>query len=161
MVLDPSITKGFTLDEQKFLSIVKKFGWHVMKVVPNEGQDGNFWAYSTGLYYSFQHPELLIFNQKLDVMQGIINDIGSKVQSGETFESGKTYAGILENYDCAFRTVSPAYYEAHVGYSRWFYEGDSFPLLQCFWPDKNNHFPWEPECDAGVRDRQPLLYLPL
>jgi len=101
-----------------------------------------------------------MLNLQLDTMHEIINLIGASVKKGKTFEPGKSYADILERFNCSFQSVLPAYYGEYVGFSRWFYEGDSFPILQCFWPDTSNRFPWQPDCDADVRESQPLLYLP-
>jgi len=42
----------------------------------------------------------------------------------------------------------------------WFYEHDPFPLVQCFWPDKESRLPWEDGCDDYVKNAQPLLYIP-
>jgi hypothetical protein len=155
-----SLTDGLSTSDVKFLNIVKDFGWHVMKVAPRVGDEERLWAYSTGLYYSYGHPEILMLNLQLDSMHEIINLIGASVKKGKTFEPGKPYADILERFNCSFQSVLPAYYEEYVGFSMWFYEGDSFPILQCFWPDTSNRFPWQPDCDADVRESQPLLYLP-
>lgn len=160
MVLDPRKTDGLPAPDAKFLNIVKDFGWHVMKVTPRAGEGEDFWAYSTGLTYSYGHPEILIFNLRPEVMHHLINVVGNKVKSGQTYRPNETYTDLLEGYRCAFRPVLPVYYQQYVGFSRWFYEGDSFSMLQCFWPDRDHRFPWDRDCDSGVISSQPLLYLP-
>lgn len=89
MVLDPSKTDGLSASDLKFLNIVNDFGWHVMKVAPRVGDEGHLWAYSTGLYYSYGHPEILMLNLRLDAMHAIINLIGASVKKGKKFEPGK------------------------------------------------------------------------
>lgn len=160
MVLDPSKTDGLSTSDVKFLNIVKDFGWHVMKVAPRVGDEGHLRAYSTGLYYSYGHPEILMLNLQLDSMHEIINLIGASVKKGKTFEPGKPYADILERFIVPSSLFCQPIMKKYVWFSRWFYEGDSFPILQCFWPDTSNRFPWQPDCDADVRESQPLLYLP-
>jgi hypothetical protein len=160
VVLDPSKTDGLSTSDVKFLNIVKDFGWHVMKVAPRVGDEGHLWAYSTGLYYSYGHPEILMLNLQLDSMHEIINLIGASVKKGKTFEPGKPYADILERFIVPSSLFCQPIMKKYVGFSRWFYEGDSFPILQRFWPDTSNRFPWQPDCDADVRESQPLLYLP-
>jgi hypothetical protein len=64
MVLDPSRRDGLPPGDAKFLEIVEKFGGHVMTVAPRAGEEGNIWAYSTGLYFSYGHPKVLLFNLK-------------------------------------------------------------------------------------------------
>lgn len=39
-----------------------------------------------------------------------------------------------------------------------FYKNEPFPVLQCFWPDKEGHHPWDPACNADVVNLQPLLF---
>jgi hypothetical protein len=160
VVLDPSKTDGLSTSDVKFLNIVKDFGWHVMKVAPRVGDEGHLWAYSTGLYYSYGHPEILMLNLQLDSMHEIINLIGASVKKGKTFEPGKPCADILERFIVPSSLFCQPIMKKYVWFSRWFYEGDSFPILQCFWPDTSNRFPWQPDCDADVRESQPLLYLP-
>jgi hypothetical protein len=53
-----------------------------------------------------------------------------------------------------------AHYKEYVGFSLWFYESNDFPMLQCFWPDCSNRFPWDSSCPDWVREAQPFLYLP-
>jgi hypothetical protein len=160
LTLDPSKRNGLSLVDAKFLEIIEKFGWHVMTVAPRVGEDGDLWAYSTGLYYSYGHPEILLFNLERESLLKIINVIGQSVKSGKRFEAGPAYPDVLESYECSFRLVDPSHYGAYVGFSLWFYESQDFPMLQCFWPDELHRFPWEAACDEWVRESQPLLYLP-
>lgn len=160
MVLDPSEREGFSAADAKFLQIIEEFGWHVMRVAPDRGEEGDSFAYSTGLYHSFGHPEVILFNLSLSAMTTIVNTIGQNVKSGQKFAAGLSYGEILNNYECAFRTVDLSHYREYLGFSLWFYEGPRFPSLQVFWPDKSHHFPWDPQCNQSVRESQPLLYVP-
>ena len=45
-----------------------------------------------------------------------------------------------------------------LGNAAWFYRSPDFPVLQCFWPDAQGRFPWDPACDPDWRQDQPLLY---
>src|SRR5258708_39912697 len=86
-----------------------------MTVVPTRvGDDRNVWAYSTGLYYSYGHPEILLFNLRRENLIKIINVIGARIKSGEKFESAKSYANVLEGYQCAFRAVDSSNYKEYV-----------------------------------------------
>jgi hypothetical protein len=162
MPLNPKNRDGLEKADQEFLRIIDEYDWHVMEVAPRAGEEGDIWAYSTGLYYRFNHPEIIVFNQKFDLMHSMINTIGSRIRDGEKFETSNGYADIIDNYDCRFRTVDVSQYKEYVGWSIWFYDRDpnSFPLLQCFWPDMAGKFPWEPECEQWAIDRQPRLDKP-
>jgi hypothetical protein len=97
----------------------------------------------------------------LDVCMNVINEIGGQIKSGGHYDAGEVYGDILNDpYKCAFREVKRKHYGDYLGFALWFYESDPFPVMQCFWPDKVGKFPWDPGCDAFVRDVQPLLFLP-
>jgi hypothetical protein len=160
MVRDPSKREGLSAVDAKFLQSIEKFGWHVMRVVPHEGEQGDSFAYSTGLFYSFGHPEVILFNLPLSAMTTIVNTIGRIVKSGQKFAGGLNCGDLLNNYECAFRAVDLSHYREYLGFSLWFYEGPKFPALQVFWPDKFHHFPWDSACTKSIREAQPLLYLP-
>ena len=54
--------------------------------------------------------------------------------------------------------MEKCWYDPFLGYARWFYQGDEFPVLQCIWPDKEQNYPWSPEFSRGLMWRQPLLF---
>jgi len=90
-------------------------------------------------------------------MHRLINVIGEQGRSGEKFEHLDQAATVLEGYNVAFRTVEHRHYPNGLGYARWFYQGDDFPVLQCIWPDSEHRYPWHPEFNEVLAQRQPLL----
>jgi|SRR6267142_2218461 len=159
MPRDPKQRDGLSEFEQEFLRIIDEHGWHVMSVVMREGEEGIPWSYSTGIYYRFGHPEIIVFGETATLRLSMINAIGERVRDGERFEPGRGYAEIIGNFDCQFRPVDISHYKEYVGSSIWFYDRNpaSFPLLQCFFPDMEGRFPWEPGCAQWAIDTQPLL----
>jgi hypothetical protein len=142
--------------EAKLLANVKDPGWHVMGVMESEAAPA--FAYTIGLYYNYRHPEIIAFGLDVQLLWQIINVIGDKVKKGEKFENEHEAEGILAGYRVFFRNVEKRHYRDHLGYARWFYEGDEFPVRQCVWPDKTHRFPWHPEASEPFRRRQPILY---
>jgi hypothetical protein len=143
--------------ERKLVSDIEEFGWHVIMI--GEDDEGPAFAYSIGLFKSFRHPEIIVFGLDVNLMHRMINLIGEEVRQGRRFADGDAAPGILENYDVRFLTVASRHYHEHVGYARWFYKGDDFPVLQCLWPDKKGRFPTDPGFAKALRPRQPLLDL--
>jgi len=152
---DPRCEGGSDAD-QKVLSDIAKYDWHVMRVLETNELPG--WAYSIGLYKNFGHPEIVIFGLNADLMHYVINAIGEDVRQGKKFESNKQYADLIDEYQCTLRTVKPKWYPAFLGFASWVYEGDDYPVLQCFWPDFNGAFPWDSKFDPKFRWNQPLLF---
>jgi hypothetical protein len=67
MPINPEKLNGHTKFDQKFLKIIDEHGWHVMNVVPRAEGSVHGWSYSTGLYYHYRHPEIVIFNEPIDL----------------------------------------------------------------------------------------------
>jgi hypothetical protein len=61
---------------------------------------------------------------------------------------------------CTFRPVQRRWYPPFLGYALWYHRGGEFPVLQCIWPDKKQHYPWGAEFKREWLWAQPLLYEP-
>ncbi len=134
---------------------IATYGWHVIKVF--EDDEGPGFAFTIGLYERFDHPELIVFGLPLETMHLMLNGAGEAVRAGRTYTAGQSYDGILEGYDCTFRRVPLSHYQAYLGYARWYYDGDDFPVLQLIWPDREHRYPWAAPADAWIRKGQPVL----
>ncbi len=140
--------------EQKVVSDVQEYGWHVVLVAPDEAGPG--FAFTIGLFHSFGHPEVILFGLPDKVAHAVLNLIGASVKSGHRFQAGQRSSDLFEQHESAFVTFPVAAYHDYLGYARWFYSGDEFPALQCVWPDGEGRFPWEPDSKEGCKERQPL-----
>lgn len=153
-------TSGLSGPDVKVLQDIQRVGWHVAGVFAKEAEKGSDWAFSIGLFHSYGHSEILIAGLPVERCMSVINVVGQAIRSGKRFETGQRCADILQDpYQCMFREVDRHHYRDYVGYALWFYEHDPFPLMQCFWPDKENRLPWEDGCDDYVQSVQPSLYI--
>jgi hypothetical protein len=121
----------------------EQHGWFVNRIAGDALGPG--FAYSFGLYEEFGHPEIIIFGLAEETMHRLINDVGKQVRSGVKYSVGDQTSDLLQGYTCAFGMVNPLQYRETCTWTVWFYEGDRFPALQLFWPDRQNRFPWEPD----------------
>lgn len=162
MTLDPTRRSAFPPKDREFLRIVDEHGWHVTFVAPREGSKDKqeWWGYSTGIYYRYQQPEILLAGLGYDTTVILINSVGDEVKAGLRIEPDRPYNQFLRGYDVIFKPVHPSHMGDYVGFAIWFYERAPFPVLQMFFPDKKGKFPWEKGCQPEVKKRQPLLYLP-
>ncbi|MBC7933684.1 MAG: DUF4262 domain-containing protein [Rubrivivax sp.] len=62
--------------DKKLLSDIKTYGWHILKITPDEESPG--FAFSVGLFHSYSHPEIVMFGLNLDTLHEFIN-LGSRV----------------------------------------------------------------------------------
>lgn len=155
---DPLKRKPQDEGEAKLFSDVKDPGWHVISVL--EDNEGPGFAYTIGLYHNYRHPEIIVCGLDVPILWRIVNVICEKVKEGDRFENCHEAEGVLEGYLVFFRTMVQRCYREYLGYARWFYEGDDFPVLQCIWPDKAQRYPWHPDANEPFRQRQPVLYDP-
>ncbi|NJR52844.1 MAG: DUF4262 domain-containing protein [Leptolyngbyaceae cyanobacterium CSU_1_3] len=143
--------------EQKVVDDIAKYGWHAIKIMGDS--EGPAFAYSIGLYETYHHPEIILFGLPLSLMHEIMNVISNEIKAGKGFQTGVRYESILDNYEVTFLAVNQADYAAYLGYALWYYQGTSFPVLQCVWPNRNGAFPWEAEADQQFQMQQPILGL--
>ena len=149
-------TKGDDEDEQRVIDDIHRVGWHIVGI--EDDLEGPPFAYSIGIQHTLSHPEIIIFGlNDAPVMMNIINTIGEEIRKGARFQDWYESDQILQGYSCIFRTVPPDVFPDYLGYAMWFYRPNPFPVLQCVWPDSQHRFPWHPDCQSGVRDRQPIL----
>ena len=142
--------------KERIIADVEKFGCHLVLLEADNYMPA--FVYSIGLYKKFNHPEIICFGLKTEVMAGILNDVCDFVKNGEIMEKGKLYSEFLVDYDIQFVEVEKEYYQNYVGYAGWFYDKTfDFPLLQLVWPDKQRKFPWDEEFNPEWKFKQPLL----
>ena len=149
---------GFDGGEEHLHQSLREVGWHIL-LIP-EDEEGPTFAYTIGLYHSYQHPEVLVQGLPQECVHGMLNVIGENVKSGQSYEAGNKYAGILEGCDCVFVTIHPSHYNEYLGSAIRFYKHALFPVLQCVWPDREGRFPWEAGFPPGLASLQPVLSEP-
>ncbi len=144
--------------DRKLLADVERVGWHVVGVYDDEGSPG--FAFSVGLFHTFDHPEIIVFGLPDVEAARIINIIGLQVQAGTRFEANDLSDDVAEGLPVAFKMVPESFYREYLGYALWFYRGFDFPVLQCVWPDEAGLFAWQDGYDHRFDQMQPILAHP-
>ena len=138
------------------LGDIAQYGWHVIGITEDKGRPG--WTFSIGMYKTFGHPEIIVFGLSTGLGHRVVNGIGEAIRAGQRFEAEQEYADILADVRCIFKPVQSHWYKWVLGYARWFYEGDDFPVVQCIWPDKQQNYPWQAKFKAEWAWSQPFLF---
>jgi hypothetical protein len=141
--------------DRRLLADIAEYGWHIVGV--SEDDEGPGFAFSVGLLYTLNHPEILIMGLRQNIAASLINDMGDAIRNGAVFSAGRQYDDIAAGFPLAFVAVDQRYYREYLGYALWFYRTLDFPVLQCIWPDKAGVFPWEPAYDSRFFDLQRVL----
>jgi hypothetical protein len=142
--------------DERVLKDIETCGWHVV-LAPEDGEGPGF-AYTVGLFETFQHPEVIIFGLPLKIMHRTLNCVGELVRGGLTLTPGGASSEVIENYEVRFETVAKRHFRL-FGYAMWFYEVDDFPTLQSLWPGASGDFPGDSDAPEWLTRAQPLLQL--
>jgi hypothetical protein len=143
--------------DRAILGDIRRVGWSVIQIEPDDEDDpGPVYSFSVGLLHTHGHPEIILLGLPHEVAGQIINGIGDAAAAGGRIEPGRTYDDFA-SVPLAFVTVDPAHYKEYVGYALWLYGGPAFPMLQCVWPLKSGHYPWDAGYDKEGAAIQPLL----
>ncbi|MGI4872593.1 MAG: DUF4262 domain-containing protein [Janthinobacterium lividum] len=141
--------------EQKIISDVAKYGFHVAQV-PGDGYSPNF-SYTIGLYKTYGYPELICFGLNLELLHSVLWSGKELLDKQPVLDQSIGYPDFLGDYDVRFLTVDKGWYKDYFGYGAWFNQGWDFPALQIVWPDKQALFPWEAAFNPAWKAGQPLL----
>jgi hypothetical protein len=142
--------------EKRIIEDVQKYGFH-KALIEDDGYLPGF-VYSIGFFKTYQHPEIIIFGLKTDVMNNLIHHVGEEIKKGKRFLTGIDYEGFLSNYPIRFIEVDKEHYSDYLGYCGWFYNQTfDFPTYQLVWTDKEGKYPWEEGFFEDWKFKQPIL----
>ena len=127
--------------ERDFCAKIREHGWHGTHVLADE--EGPGFSYTTGLWLHLGFPEIVVFSLGRENAHDVLWDVYRDVKDGRRYSSGVRIADLFANVPAFLFPVAMRHYADHLGWSRWFYNGDEFPCLQLVWPDRQGRFPWE------------------
>jgi len=145
------------LDQQErdFIRDIEDHGWFDTHVLV--GSEGPGFSYSTGFWLKRGFPEVILFSLPRSVSHNVLWNVFRDVEAGRRPPIGLPVNDVFGNADAVFLPVGKTHYAEHLGWARWFYEGDDFPCLQLVWPDPDGKFPWQPGFAESFRECQPDL----
>ena len=152
-------TVGEDAPEQKVIDDIAEHGWHCVSILA-EGDDGPY-SFTVGLIQTLKHPELLIYGLPSKTAHQILTIAVNAAKEGRPLDMAASTDELLDGFDCCFVAVPKAAYYEHVGFARWYYQGDDFPLYQVVWPSRHGRFPWHTDATPEFRAVQPVLGRPL
>lgn len=146
---------GEDASEQKVIDDVATYGWHCVNIHPDD--EGVGYAFTIGLFKSYGHPELIIFGLPGKVAHQILGLAADAAKAGNPIDLAQPTDALLQGYACCFAEVPKRQYYEHVGFCRWYYRGDGFPLYQVVWPSRTGLYPWDAEATPDFRAAQPVI----
>lgn len=125
---------------------------HDLEVVRNIEQSGFHvtgvfgeisFAYTTG-FTELGHPELIVMHLTPEQFMPTFHDVYTRVKEGNPIPLDEHLDYLIHGLDVVFRPAGPPAFKVSTVTSR--YYGDRpYSIIQLFFPDVQNHFPWEEE----------------
>ena len=123
-------------------------------IVHAKSQDGLLtWSYTTSLYLSFNHPEILVAGLDPFLAQSMITQLLEQISQGRVFAEGSSTDSALHQLLCAFRQMPS------VAAARLMPSLGGRSALQLVYPDNRNRLPWQSDYNASWREVQPLFMI--
>ncbi len=111
-------------------------------------------SYITGFWITLNSPEIVVCGLQRDQSHDVLASLFDDFKSGTKHPVGSVNSTILVSHKAFLFRVAKEKYSTHLGWSRWFYNGDNFECLQLVWPDPAGTFPWQAGFDNRFRDSQ-------
>ena len=138
--------------EASLTEIIRRRGWAIQYVggslCSRPGCDcGEYpepaFAYTIGMF-GLNHPELVIFGMPPDTASGVLNDLGSRIRSGEALLPGRLIT-FAEWPHRIIPEVVPNPGDIVLLANGFYQRPDEFsvPVLQLSYDDLEQRFPWE------------------
>lgn len=122
---------------------VAKFGFHITYVM--EDENGPSFCYSTGLYKSYQIPEVFLSGLPQSLSFALVTDYADKFKE-KILETNKKINSFSEDFDFPvyFIEVEKENLKDYDYASQRFYGSENYKCVQLIYPDTNSKFPNEP-----------------
>lgn len=113
-------------------------------------------CYTTGLWQTYQHPELFLYGLSHPDAVGILRVLIDQIEQGVRLAPGIVPSELF-NLPVALIEIPKDEMPARLNISSAFYGDLRFQALQVVISDRNGLLPWQPGCDPEVAKMQPLL----
>jgi hypothetical protein len=134
---------------------IDKYGLQVI-IVSDSNYSPSF-AYSIGLFETYNQPEIICFGLPQKLVHEVINDFAELIKNGETIRTYTNYDNIFKNSRAVFLPVDDRSIGDYFGAALNYYDKTKFPAVQLVWTDRNDKFPWEKDFEEKFLHDQPLL----
>lgn len=153
----PEITDPAEWTRERIAADVRTMGWSVVGVLGDKKEPP--WAYTIGLWQSYQVPELVVCGVDLESACRWLNDLASRMRDGECLPTETPMYGIYgPPQRIVLREVRDDWMSGLLVQIPLYY-GDGMPAEQVVWSDHEGRFPGQPGFDRKLRNKQPMLWM--
>ena len=141
--------------EEDIQQAINKYGWFIALFEADTATPA--FAYTIGLWKTYNHPEIICFGLSTDIMHELLNDAGGEVKNGKPISLDVDNIDYLSDFPVMFKNVEPDNISDYMGYGQWYHGYKDFPVIQLFWTDKERNYPWQNDYNSALQFNQPLL----
>ncbi|MEZ5002148.1 MAG: DUF4262 domain-containing protein [Chitinophagales bacterium] len=134
---------------------IEKYGLSVVKIESSRYLPS--FAYSIGLTETFNHPEIICFGLRTQLLHELINDVAEIIRFEGKLNPDKEYDNIFNNSRAKFLPIDKRNIEDYFKVAIKYFGTTDIKGLQLIWTDRNNKFPWENGFEEVFKFNQPLL----
>ena len=147
--------KAKTELEQFIIDNIRRFGWHSNSV--GMEFDTAIFAYTVGLFHTYNHPELIVFGLTPRSSHCIFTAAAKIIAGGEPLDLDAPNDKLLADHSCLLAKVPKGHNAELMTSACWFYGGNRFPAYQVIWPSDEGYYPWHPDAADPFTQAQPIL----
>jgi hypothetical protein len=145
---------------EKIEWMLETTGWAIEPVAaePDTEPPTPAYAYTIGVHQLTGFPDLVVFGMRPSSAKGLFDLVIDALRGGTEIPVGVEVVGLFDNdLRCAFATVDTDELGALFTTAAAWYKGESFPMVQLLYPDRNGFMPYETGFDATLAPSQPVI----
>jgi len=143
------------IDLDRIATQVKEYGHSVVRIASSDYLPS--FAYTVGLKETIDHPELICFGLKPELMHNILNDVVDIIKFSGAITTKREFKNIFKDSRATFLEVDKRNISDYFKVAELYYNSSPFDAIQLVWTDPQNLFPWEENFNESFKYKQPLL----
>jgi Domain of unknown function (DUF4262) len=120
------------------------------------------YAFTVGLWHSYELPELAMFGLREPDMQIWLNNcVRLLCERPVRMPDAEPFDGVLDRFPVQLREIDRSWHSALFSPMCGYYGTVEVPVRQLVWPDRDGRWPWDEAATATCRERQPQAWVPV
>jgi len=145
---------------EKIEWMIETTGWALEPVAADAEHDPPTpaFAYSIGMPKAVDFPEVAVFGLTPVASNGLVTLVADARRGGTDIPLGVELVGLLDNdLRCMFAPIAMEVWGPYFSTATSWYRGETFEIVQLFYPDRNGFMPYEQGYEHRMRFAQPVI----
>ncbi len=145
---------------EKIEWMIETNGWALEPVAAQPETDPPLpsYAYSIGMPAAVSFPDVAVFGLTPVAANGLVTLVADACRGGTEIPLGIELVGLLDNdLRCVFAPIDLGEWGSMFTTANAWYRGESQPMVQLMYPDRNGFMPYEVGFEQRLRFAQPVI----